>query len=194
MSRALVAVIEGGGLESSSVRTVRRISGALGISIWLDPRWRGADLAKLLDERHALMVREVVRRLEAAGWRTRAEATFSIRGERGSVDVLASHPGTRAMACIEVKTKLADLQDLLSTMDRKRRLAPALARELGWECGVVASILVLPAESWARHGVDRFAPLFDSALPERTRGILAWIHQPDRALNGIWFPTQRQRG
>jgi transcriptional regulator with XRE-family HTH domain len=187
VSRPMVSLIECGGLERTPLRVVRRVAGALGVSLQLAPRWRGAELAKLLDERHAVMVREVVRRLTAIGWQALPEHSFNVRGEQGSIDVLAWHPPTRGLLSVEVKTKLADLQDLLSKMDRKRRLAPTLARELGWRPLVVGSVLVLLGQTWARNAVDRFDPIFEAALPARTAEIHRWLRQPDRDLRGIWF-------
>jgi len=187
VSRPIVSLIECGGLEHTSIHLIRRVAGALGVSLQLAPRWRGADLAKLLDEKHALMVRAVVVRLAAHGWQALPEHSFNVRGEQGSIDVFAWHPPTRALLSVEVKTKLADLQDLLAKMDRKRRLGPALARELGWSPLVVGSILVMPAETWARHAVDRFGPIFDAALPTRAADVRRWLRQPQRDLRGVWF-------
>jgi transcriptional regulator with XRE-family HTH domain len=187
ISRSVVSLIERGGLEGTSLRLVRHVAVALGISVSLEARWRGAEMARLLDERHAALVRSVVRRLTAKGWHAKPEHTFSIWGERGSIDVLAWHPSSRALVCIEVKTKLPDLQDLLSTMDRKRRLAPTLARTEGWKPLTVGSVLVLPDETWARNAVKRFDSVFEAALPARTPSVRSWFGNPDRDIRGIWF-------
>jgi hypothetical protein len=133
------------------------------------------------------MVCEVVRRLRTIGWQALPEHSFNVQGERGSIDVLAWHPSTRGLLSVEVKTKLADLQDMLSKMDRKRRIGPTLARELGWGPLVIGSVLVLPEETWARNAVNRFGPTFDAALPARRVEVRRWLVQPDRDLRGIWF-------
>lgn len=187
VSRSVVSSIERGALDGTSVRSLRGVAGALGISLSLEPRWRGAELARLLDERHAIMVRSVLARLASTEWQALPEHTFNVWGENGSVDVLAWLPRRRALLVVEVKTKLADLQDLLSKMDRKRRLAPSLVRDLGWKPLVVASVLVLPDETWARSTVNRFEPVFAAALPSRTADVRRWLKQPDRDLRGIWF-------
>lgn len=187
VGRSTVSLIERGDLERTSLRLIRRIAGAVGVSLQLAPRWRGAELAKLLDEKHAVIVREVVARLTPLGWQALPEHTFNVRGEHGSIDVLAWHAPTRALLTVEVKTKLPDLQDLLSKMDRKRRLAPALARELGWRPLAIGSVLVLPEATWARNVLDRFGPVFAAALPARTADVRRWLRQPDRDLRGIWL-------
>jgi transcriptional regulator with XRE-family HTH domain len=194
LSRAVVSTIERGLLEDTSLRLMRRVAASLGISFEIEPRWRGAELATLLDERHARLVEMVVARLTRLGWQVRAECTFSIWGERGAVDVLAWHPARRAVLCVEVKTKIADIQDLLSTMDRKRRLAPNIARAEGWSPLLVGSVLVVPSESWARHAVRRFDAVLATALPDRTSEVHAWLKMPNRDLRAIWFLFSDGRG
>lgn len=147
VGRSVVSRIEKGLLEETSLPAIRQVARALAISLQFEPRWRGADLAALLDERHAAQVQAAVRRLAGLGWQSLPEHTFNVWGERGSVDVLAWHPVWRAVLVAEIKTRLPDLQDLLSTMDRKRRLAPTLARDMGWKPLLVGSVLVLPEET-----------------------------------------------
>lgn len=187
VSQALVSAIECGRLDRTPLRVLRKVAGSIDVSLSVAPRWRGAEIAKLLDERHALVVREVVARLAEIGWQPLPEHTFSVRGERGSIDVLAWHPVARAVLVVEVKTLIRDLQDLLSTMDRKRRLAPLLARELGWRSLSVGSVLVLPDETQVRNVVARYKPVFHAALPARGQELRRWLKSPDDDLRGIWF-------
>jgi len=187
VSRSVVSLIERGLFEGTSLRLVRHVADALGISLSLDPRWRGAQLATLLDERHAATVQAVVKRLMAAGWQALPEHTFNVWGERGAMDILAWHPLRRAVLIVEVKTRLVDLQDVLSKLDRKRRLAPAMAKELGWKPLAPGSVLVLPDATWARHAVARFEATFAASLPARTADIRRWLKRPARDLRGIWF-------
>lgn len=187
VSRSVVSLIECGHIEHASLDSIRRVSAALGISMRLEPHWRGADLARLLDERHAAVVQAVSARLAGLGWQIRPEHTFSVWGERGSIDVFAFHPDRRALLCIEVKAAIADMQDLLSTMDRKRRLAPGLARDLGWESFIVGSVLAIPDETWARNAVAQHGAVFGAALPMRTVDVKRWLKQPEGEMRGIWF-------
>ena len=187
VSRSIVSLIERGGAEETSVRTVRKVASVLGVSVTLTSRWRGAEMAKLLDEAHAALVGYVVQQLSGAGWSVRPEHTFSVWGERGSIDVLAWSHAARALLCIECKTRLPDVQDVLSTMDRKRRLAATIAKLEGWEPTSVGSVLVLPDQTWARNAVSRFCPVFDTALPARTVDVRRWLTHPAGDLRGIWF-------
>lgn len=200
VSRSLVSMIERGSLETTSLRLIRQVAVVLGVSLGLDPRWRGAELAKLLDERHAALVQAVAARLAAAGWEVVPEKTFNEWGESGSIDVFAWQAAARALLAVEIKTSLPDLQDLLSAMDRKRRLAPKLARDLGWRPLIVGSVLALPAETWARNAVDRHGPIFSSAFPQRGPEVRQWLRKPERDIRGIWFlndipgSTKHRRG
>ncbi len=187
VSQPLVSRLERGDLSGVSVQALRRVAAAVGVSLPFAPRWRGVDLTKLLDERHARMVRDVVARLQALGWVAVPERTFNVSGERGSVDVLAWHPGARALLVIEVKTVLADLQDLLATFDRKRRLAPGLGRELGWRPLLIGALIVVPAETQARNAVARFGTVLDAAYPSRGLPVQRWLRCPERDMRGLWF-------
>ena len=195
VSDSTVSLIEQGRLDEATVKAIRRVAGAVGMHVPFEPRWRGADLAKLLDEAHARACRQVVARLESSGWIVRPEFTFNWRGERGSVDILAWHPASRCLLIVEVKTALADLQDLLSTMDRKLRIVPLLVPPLGWRPCAVATVLVLPDESWSRKAVADYGPLFEAALPARTVAVRRWLSRPSDNLRGIWFlPTSNSTG
>jgi hypothetical protein len=187
VSQPLVSQLERGDLGATSVQTLRRVAAAVGVSLPFTPRWRGVDLTKLLDERHAWTVRDVVARLQTLGWVAVPEHTFNVRGEGGSIDVLAWLPDARALLVVEVKTVLADLQDLLSTFDRKRRLAPGLARGLGWNPLVIGALIVMPAETHARSAVARFGPVFDAAYPSRGLPVQRWLRRPERDIRGLWF-------
>ena len=52
-----------------------------------------------------------------------------MRGERGVIDILAWHAATRTLLVIELKTEIVDINELMGTVDRKRRLAATVARE-----------------------------------------------------------------
>ena len=49
-SQALVAQLEAGRIDSTTLRTLRAVMAPLGVRAELVPRWRGADIERLLDE------------------------------------------------------------------------------------------------------------------------------------------------
>lgn len=187
VSQTFVSLIERGGLRQTSVGSIRRLCEALGIHVSLDLGWRGGDLARLCDERHAALVLAVSRRLAAAGWEATVERTYSIYGERGSIDIVAWHPGRRAFLVVEVKSEIVDLQDLFAAFDRKRRLAPRIAREMELCPVLFGALIAFAEESGARKSVERFRPLFERSYPARALAIRRWLAEPTEDLRGLWF-------
>jgi len=194
VSRTFVSLIERGNLDQAALRSVRQVCGAIGIRVFLDVRWRGADLAKLVDERHATLALSISRRLTADGWEVTAERTYSIFGERGSVDIVAWHPRCRAFLIVEIKSEIVDTQDLFAAFDRKRRLAARIAREMGHDPQVYGAIIALPEETAARRWVVRFGSMLEHGYPARGLAIRSWIKEPSRDLRGVWFLSISNRG
>jgi len=186
--QAWISLLERGHLAVLRVDVVRRISAALDISLPFDPRWRGADLSRLLDQDHAALVEMVVRILRENAWDVLVEYSFNHYGDRGSVDIVGWHVETRTLLIIEVKSRLADVQDLHAKMDRKCRVVPPLlARERGWRALSVGRVLVVAETSTTRRTVVRHAATFDAALPKRTVGVRKWLRRPAGPMAGIWF-------
>jgi transcriptional regulator with XRE-family HTH domain len=188
VSQSTVSLVERGHLGGLTIGTIRAVAKALDVWLPLEARWRGAELPRLIDERHAAVVEQVVRELAGLGWEVRLEYSFNVRGERGSVDVLAWLPSSRALLVVEVKTQIVDVQELLSTLDRKRRVvASVVAGDLKWNPAVGGCLVVLPEETRARAAIARHAAVFASALPARTVEVRQWLRDPSRAIAGLWF-------
>jgi len=142
-----------------------------------------------MDARHAALVEQVVARLAPLGWEVTVEYTFSRFGDKGAVDVIGWRAQERALLLVEVKSELDNLQNMLSVLDRKTRLVPALlALERDWRAAVVGAILVMPDRSTFRDGIARFRATFAAALPSRNVEIRRWLAQPGPGpLRGTWF-------
>ena len=195
LSRSSIWRIERGHGDGLSVRVLTHVAGVLESRFRVTLLWQGEELDRLLDGDHARLVEWVVERLRAAGWLAVPEATFAIRGERGSIDVLAWHLPSGRILVVEVKSVVPDVQATLSGIDRKARLAPVIACERGWTVRDVSRILVLPADRTARRRVDQFAATFGQAFPARTVELRRWVEHPDRAISGVWFvPNATQSG
>jgi hypothetical protein len=182
-----VSRIETGRLEGIPVDDLARIVQTLDGRLELDVRWRGASLDRLLDERHATLVDATVRWLSAERWNPQVEASFAIRGERGSIDVFARHvSGT--LLVVEVKATIGDVNQTLIGLDRKVRLAPLIARERGWQPAPVGRLLVVADTTTARTRIKRHESAFRAALPASTSACRAWIHDPSAGrFGGIAF-------
>jgi hypothetical protein len=112
-------LVERGHIDHLTVTTVRRCLEAVEVKLDLQPRWRGADLDRLLDEGHATLQAAWKGRLEEWDWAVVAEASFNQYGDRGRIDLLAWHPVAQRLAVIEIKTELADAQGLLGRWTSK---------------------------------------------------------------------------
>ena len=178
VSQASVSRCERGDLAQLSLDTLRRILLAAEVRLDLIPRWRGADLGRLLDEAHADMVERVGGMLASVGWEPQPEATFSVYGERGSVDVLALHGASGSILVVEVKSRLVDLQDTLAALDRKVRLGPQLAADRGWRAAPVSAWLVVRDTRTSRRVLASHRLTLRSALPTDGRTVAGWLGRP----------------
>jgi transcriptional regulator with XRE-family HTH domain len=204
LAQQTISLIECGHAAAFTIDTVRRAFGALGASYEGLVVWRGGALDRLLDERHAALVGMTAGRLPPPGWEVVVEASYSIYGERGSIDILAGHPTTRSLLVVEVKSELMSIEELGRKLDEKTRLARRqLCRErFGWPPIGVGKLLVLPDLDSARRAVARNAAVLDRMFPARGPDVRQWLRRPGGDLNGILFvadtnpvgPSARRRG
>jgi hypothetical protein len=167
---------------------IRAIFTTLDARAEIDIRWRGGALDRLVDERHAVLVAAAATAMQAAGWRAVPEVTFSVFGERGSIDLVGLHEATRSAVMLEAKTDITSVEETQRRMDVKVRLLPDIVRErVGWRPRHVARILLLPEGRTPRHRIDAASPLMADTLPLRTVAIRHWLEDPAGAIGGIWF-------
>jgi transcriptional regulator with XRE-family HTH domain len=190
VSRHVVSRIERGRLVEVSIRSFRKVADALGISVTSIARWRGGELDRLLNARHAAMHEAALRTFEDyPAWDVHSEASFSVRGERGIIDVLAWHPGRRALLIGELKSEFADPQELVGTMDKRKRLAIAIARERGWDPATVSVWVAVEESRVNRRHLARSRRLLRGAFPEDGHAVRRWLSDPSRPLAALSFMT-----
>jgi transcriptional regulator with XRE-family HTH domain len=188
VSSATVSRLERGNVDTTSIDVLRRVFNAVDARIELVPRWRGGDLDRLIDARHAGMTEALVRRLSSLPtWIVHPEVTFSIRGERGSIDIVAWHPGLRALLIIEVKGSIDDVGGLVRQVDRYRRLARDVARERSWSPAVIGVWVVVADGRTARRRLAEHRTTLRRAFPADGHTVDGWIHSPDRDMSGLSF-------
>lgn len=187
ISRPLISNIEHGDLETLTLGKLLAVSHALDAVLDVRLRWHGEQLDRLLDEAHAILVDAVVTMLKGYGWEVAIEVSFSVWGERGSIDILAFHPGTTTLLVIEVKSVVPDNQAAILGLDRKARLGPGLARERGWHPKVVARLLVVAATTTARRRVARLGATYDASFPMRGAAVRSWLRAPAGGMSGLLF-------
>ncbi len=201
VSQSTVSRVERGHLGPLQLETIRSIGAAVEVRIDLIPRWRGADLDRLLGAAHAALHRSVAESLAGhRDWTFRPEVSFSIWGERGIIDILAWHAKRKVLLVIELKTEVVDLNELLGTLDRKVRLGPEIARAQGWAVppGARVSAWVIVSDGRTnRRRIHAHAAMIRAALPDDGRAIAGWLGRPRRNLRCLSFwsamPPRHQR-
>ena len=188
VSPTLVSRIERGQIGSIGLTRARRVSEVLEIRLDVVASWRGGELERVLNARHASMADLALALFEAAtGWETASEVSFSIYGERGVIDIIAWHEATRTLLIIELKTELVDPQGLVGTMDRRRRLAHKIVEERGWRPAHVATWVILADTRTNRRHVAQHARLLRGAFPANGFGMRRWLRRPDGAVAALSF-------
>ena len=187
-SQALVSNVERGHVDHLAVGRLRSLFSAVESRILLEPRWRGAELDRLLDSVHAGIVTRVVERLERAGWTTAVEVTYSEFGERGSIDVLGLRPTERAALIVEVKSDIASSEGVGRKLDEKGRLAPAIVRQrFGWTPAAIGVVLVMPESPRLRRLVEGPAAALHRTYPIDARAVRTWLEGPVGQLAATSF-------
>lgn len=181
VSPSLVARVEKGELANVTVGSVDRVAASLGAAFRMTINWHGEALDRLTDAAHAELQNAFAELLRAAGWLVAIEVSFNHYGDRGRCDLLAYHPATGILIVVEVKTAIADVQELLGRLDTKVRLAYQLAEGQGWPRPVaVVPVLVLANERQQYRIVADHSALF-ARFALRGRAARAWLGQPTRS-------------
>lgn len=188
--------MERGHVGPQSIDRIRAVAAALEIRVDLVPRWRAGDLDRLLNRGHSALHEAVARRFrdELPAWVLAPEVSFAIYGERGVIDILAWHPGRRALLVIELKTDLADMNELVGTFDRKRRLARTVALDRGWDPVTVSAWLIVASSRTNRRRVAAHEAMLRAALPDDGRKVIRWLRDPVGSVAGLSFWTDSHPG
>lgn len=190
--------MERGHLDTVSLASIRAVARALDIRVELTPRWRAGDLDRLLNARHSALHELVARSFaERPGWNAEPEVSFAIYAERGVIDILAWHAARQMLLVIELKTDIADVNELVGTLDRKRRLAWKVARDRGWvvsERTTVSAWVIVAEGHTNRRRVQAHRAMLRAALPLDGRSIEGWLEDPSRPVGALSFWPDAHRG
>jgi transcriptional regulator with XRE-family HTH domain len=193
VSRSTISDVERGRADRSTLATIRAVLRAVDATAELHAQWGGhGDLDRLLDADHALLVQAWAARHRVAGWEVWPEASYSVYGERGRVDLLAFHAPTGALEVAECKTGIWDVQDTVGRLDAKVRLARTVAKDRGWEVRRVVGALVVAEGRTARRRVAEYGLLF-SRYDTRGWAAHAFVRDPRRHCGGllVFLPLPR---
>ena len=187
-SRFVVARIERGRLANVSAGSLRAVASALDADLDLRIRWRGGDLGRILNARHAAM-HEAVAKLFASfsEWVVEPEVSFSIDRERGVIDALGWHTTTRTALVVELKSELVDINELMSTMDVRVRLAPTIGRSRGRTSVNVGCWVAIAEGRTNRRRVARHRLTLGSKFPDDGHSIRAWLRSPIGPIRALSF-------
>ena len=200
VSHDVVSRLERGVLDGLPIRTLRRLFEAFDAEVIITVRWRGGELDRVVDRRHASLAEVMASRLRDLGWTVEPEVSFSEFGERGSIDLLCWRSGVRTLLVVEIKIELTSIEETIRRHDVKTRLAARIGgARFGSASAVVARLLVLPDDRTPRRQVERFGELLLRAYPLRGRAVRGWLREPSGPCSGLMFltsaddPRRRQR-
>lgn len=189
VAQSLVSEIESGRLVGVRFGDLRRVFEAVGSGFDGDVIWRGAALDRLLDARHAAVVAASMALLRRLDWDVHPEVSYSIFGERGSIDVLAARENERAVVVEEAKAEIGNIGETIRKLDEKSRLVRERIGDerFGWSPAAVGRLLVLSDTDTARRAVARNAAVLEPAFPARGPLVRRWLRAPVGPMSGILF-------
>jgi transcriptional regulator with XRE-family HTH domain len=188
VSPTSVSRIERGRLEEVGLSAVRAVGSALDIKVDVVARWRGGELDRMVGRRHATL-HEALARLFAKRpeWRLTAEVSFAIYGEPGIIDALAWHAAARALLVIELKSEIVDVQGMLGSVDRYRRLAARVARERGLDPLVISTWVIVADGRTNRRAAAAHDTVLRGRFPVDGRGMRRWLRRPRGEMGALTF-------
>jgi transcriptional regulator with XRE-family HTH domain len=195
VSDSLVSLVERGHLDALSLRRLRRTLAVLDIRVDVLGRWRGGDSDRLLNSGHSALHESMARFFSTlAGWVALPEVSFNVYGDRGVIDILAWFPQRRFLLVIELKTELVDVQALLGTVDKYRRLAATVARDRGWNPVSTSVWVVLTDTTTNRRRVAEHRTVLRSVLPADGRTMRSWLRDPGDPIAALSFWSDSNPG
>jgi transcriptional regulator with XRE-family HTH domain len=194
VSRGLISMLERGHVRHTNLLTLIAVVKELEATVDVSIRWRGGQVDRLMNVAHAQLHEEIARFLDdLGGWLHVPEVSFSIYGERGVIDILAFHHESGSLLVVELKTELTSIEDLLSTMDRRVRLAARIAAERGWRARLVSAWVAVAASDANQARIATHRATLRSAFPADGRHIRRWLRSPSGTIRALstWAKATR---
>jgi hypothetical protein len=110
------------------------------------------------------------------------------------VDIVAWHAEHRALLVIELKTDIADVNELVGTFDRKVRLGWRIAEERQWDPVVVSGWVIVSPGRTNRARIAAHGAMLRAAFPMDGRGIFAWLLRPVGRVSALSIWRNSPRG
>jgi transcriptional regulator with XRE-family HTH domain len=187
VSSATISRLDRGHPGSLTIDTIRRVPSALDIRVDLVPRWRAGDLDRLLNAKHSQLHELVARWFaqELPAWTVEPEVSYAIFGERGVIDIVAWHPGRRAILVIELKSDIVDVNQLIGKVGEKARLIRQIVRDRGWDPLTISTWLIVAAGRTNRSRLAAHRAVLRAAFPSDGQAMRRWLADPDGSTAGL---------
>jgi transcriptional regulator with XRE-family HTH domain len=193
--RRVAILIEAGRLERVRFGDIRRYAASLGARFDGSVLWHGGGLDRMLNHGHALLHEAMSRWLASVGgWIAVPEVSFSFDGERGVVDVIAWHAASRTLLVIELKTRIVDINDLMTSMDIRGRLAHRIARGHGWDPVAIGLWVVVAPGRTNGRALAEHATVLRAKFPDDGRVMRRWLAKPSGSVAALSFMPQVHLG
>ena len=187
--------VEAGRLDRVRFGDIRRYATALGARFDGSGLWRGADLDRMINRGHARMHEATIRWLhEIGGWLALPEVSFAVGRERGVIDIVAWHAASRSVLVIELKTRVADVNDLMATMDIRARVVRQIARDRGWDPIAIGIWVLLASGRTNARVLAEYAGVLRAKFPADGRAIRGWLAKPAGAIAALSFLPEARVG
>jgi transcriptional regulator with XRE-family HTH domain len=197
VSPATISRLERGHPGSLTLDIIRRVASALDVRVDLVPRWRAGDLDRLLNAKHSQLHELVARWFadELPAWVVAPEVSYAIYGERGVIDIVAWHPGRRAILVIELKTDIVDVNQLIGKVGEKARLIRHVVKDRGWDPLTVSTWVIVAGGRTNRARIAAHNAVLRAAFPADGRVMRRWLADPVDSVAGLslWTDLPGQR-
>ena len=170
VAQPTISQIERGLLPSLTLEAMDRLCVALGVRYsvsWDLPRV----VLRPTDHVHARCSAYVARRLEANGWLVEREVDIEGGRARGSIDVFAFNPRSRALLVLEIKTEIVDVGAIERQLNWYLGEAGRAATERGWRSSRPSSGLILLMSRANDDILVSLADVFRAGFPGRARDL-----------------------
>lgn len=88
---------------------------------------------------------------------------------------------------IELKAELVDINELMGSIDRKGRLAAAIARQRSWARTAIATWVVIADGRTNRRALAAHETVLRAKFPLDGRTVHAWLRRPSGPMAALSF-------
>jgi hypothetical protein len=127
-------------------------------------------------------------------WLVVPEVSFAYGADRGVIDVVVWHAAARALLVIELKTRIVDVNNLMATMDVRRRVAVRIAEDRGWEPRMIGLWVVLAPGRTNKRALAEHSTVLRAKFPADGRAMRRWLAKPTDGIAALSFMPQVQLG